>query len=144
MLKFEAIQNIRRVILKTESKLPSFVRVALIANTIQLSDYNRDQLMSGKDSKGNSLPNYSPASVNSFGKPPGPIKLYDTGDFQKSIKPNFGNEAFEMTATDEKTAMLQYDYGEEILGVDQNNLDELADDVSGQVVFELKKHFGAL
>ncbi len=47
---------------------------------------NRVQLSHGMKGDGTFLPDYSYTSVTKFGKPPGPIKLYDTGAFYMDIE----------------------------------------------------------
>jgi hypothetical protein len=144
MAFFSVISDLKKSISKIENRLPRAAKTALKANAYELSRYNRERLLKGQKSDLSFLPNYSPSSVNNFGKQPGPIKLYDTGDFQKSIKPNFGNEAFEMEATDSKTDMLQDTYGDDILGIDDESFDDVAEDAIGQIQFELRKHLNLL
>jgi hypothetical protein len=141
MLKFDFIRDFKKTVLKTEDRLPLYAKKALQARSEELKAMNREQLMSGRDSMGKKLPDYSATSVNVFGKPKGPIKLYDTGDFQDSIKPKFDKEAFSMEATDKKTEKLQYDYGDEILGISTTNLDEVADDSIPQIEYQIKQQF---
>jgi hypothetical protein len=62
-----------------------------------------DQLEQGQDSRGDNLPDYSPASVQVFGKPAGPWRLYDTGDFYRSILLRTNKFPAVFDATDSKT-----------------------------------------
>lgn len=50
-----------------------------------VTNMNTDQLFQGQDAKGNSLPDYSKRSVEVFGKPSGPWRLFDTGDFYRGF-----------------------------------------------------------
>ena len=46
---------------------------------------NTDQLWAGIKADGKNMPDYSQTSVNAFGKPSGPIRLYDSGDFYRGL-----------------------------------------------------------
>jgi len=46
---------------------------------------NQEQLQKGTRSDGTTLPNYSETSVKVFNKPPGPIRLFDSGNFYLSF-----------------------------------------------------------
>jgi len=110
--------------------------------TLSLEDVatnmNTDQLFKGERSDGSNLPDYSPASVNVFGKPQGPIRLFDSGDFYRGFI--FANAQFPLffTSTDEKTDELTFDYGENIFGLNQENKTDLA---KSYILPELKKEF---
>lgn len=71
---------------------------------------NLSQFEQGLRADGSFLPNYSKASVEIFGKPAGPIKLFDTGDFYKALKVAVGNGVFKITNSDPKTDMLKKRY----------------------------------
>ena len=112
-------------------------QAALRARGNDIAELNRDQLRRGEDVSGTSLPDYSAASV-AMGKPAGAIKLFDTGDFYKAIKPEFAETSFMVTDTDPKAAMLQRDYGD-VIGLQQDSINELAQDSLGQIQYELRK-----
>jgi hypothetical protein len=65
------------------------------------------QFQLGKDAEGGSLPPYSNASVEIYGKRPGPWTLKDKGDFYKGLKVKVGADETVVTSTDSKTAMLE-------------------------------------
>jgi hypothetical protein len=46
---------------------------------------NTDQLFAGKLANGQDMPEYSLVSVIQFGKPPGPYRLFDTGEFYRGF-----------------------------------------------------------
>ena len=85
------------------------------------------QLDDGKRGDGESLPDYSPVSVQVYGKPEGAIKLYDQGDFYRGIRLTVGTSAAEIAGTDSKTAELELMYGEEITQLSDENKEELKD-----------------
>lgn len=55
------------------------------ANEEVVTNMNTDQLFQGKDAKGEDLPEYSNRSVEVFGKPTGPWRLFETGDFYRGF-----------------------------------------------------------
>lgn len=66
----------------------------------------------GLQSDGTINPDYSDTSVNVYGKPPGPIKLFDTGDFYSTFKiqnneDNFTIEANTLKDISDKVTMNQ-------------------------------------
>lgn len=77
----------------------------------------REQLFQGLKSDNSYLPDYSFRSVFQFGKPPGPIRLFDTGDFYRGIFIDVRQDIFIIESADEKNTMLQNRYGREILGL---------------------------
>lgn len=119
--------------------LIAITETALQARPDIIAELNRDQLRKGETSSGASLPPYSAVSVNKFGKPPGAIKLYDTGDFYKAIKPEFAQTSFVIDDTDWKKDVLQERYGDDILGLSQDNIGELAQDALGQIQYEIRR-----
>jgi hypothetical protein len=69
----------------TAKRLEDEVLSIIRENETTLTNMNTDQLFQGQDSKGKSLPDYSERSVQVFGKPSGPMKLFDTGDFYRGF-----------------------------------------------------------
>lgn len=58
---------------------------AMRAQADRATAMNTDQLFGGNLANDQSLPEYSFISVNVYGKPPGPWRLYDTGDFYQGF-----------------------------------------------------------
>ena len=71
-----------------------------------IADLNVEQMSKGLKSDGSYMPDYSPVSVEVFGKPEGPIKLFDKGDFYQGYRVTIENGNVVVTSTDEKTGML--------------------------------------
>lgn len=56
------------------------------------------------------MPNYSPVSVEVYGKPAGPIKLYETGAFYRGFMLDVNGNILTITSDDPKTDMLYKRY----------------------------------
>lgn len=108
-MKFQAVHDLSARF-KTIN-LDGIAERALQDNQAEISDLNREQLQQGITSTGGYLPDYSPVSVNMFGKTPGPIQLKDTGDYYDGIGPVFQDKSFNLIGTDIKTDMLEKRYG---------------------------------
>lgn len=136
-MKFDVIDRLSTNLSRID--LMAITESALQARPDIIAELNRDQLRQGQTSNAASLPPYSNVSVNKFGKTAGPIKLYDTGDFYKGIKPEFAQTSFTIEDSDFKTDMLKDRYGDDILGLTQENIGELAQDALGQIQYELRQ-----
>lgn len=93
---------------------------------------NTEQLLDGKTSTGDFLPDYSPVSVYVYGKRPGPWTLRDTGAFHNSFFLVTENFPVLFDAKDEKKSLIfdkLRDKGyvpETIFGVTQENRQRIA------------------
>lgn len=104
----------------------------------EILDLNRlDQLYDkGIDSAGDSLGEYSPATIEGTANFPGKkqkgqrydhITLNDTGEFYNSFIFKNGKDAFEMTADTLKEGTdLTEDFGNDIIGLTQENKNKVA------------------
>ena len=90
-------------------------------NDSVVEDLNIAQLQMGMRSDGVFLPDYSVRSVVEFGKPPGPIRLFDTGAFYRGITLVASREFADLEGRDSKTNELQSDYGDRIIGLSEDN-----------------------
>lgn len=71
---------------------------------------------------------YSPVTIQikeMKGQPTNRVTLRDEGDFHDSFYIEVGDKAFEIKASDEKTASLIRKYGRQILGLTNENITEL-------------------
>lgn len=87
------------------------------------------QLQRGERGDGLILPNYSPVSVYAYGKPPGPIKLFDTGAFYRGITARVNPKAVEMVSTDSKTEKIFDRFGEEVIEVQEGNWEVIQSEI---------------
>jgi len=71
-----------------------------------LADLNVEQMSKGQKSDGSYMPDYSPVSVEIFGKPEGPIKLFDKGDFYRGYYVKVEGDKIIESSSDDKTDML--------------------------------------
>jgi hypothetical protein len=67
----------------------------------------RVQLSQGLKADGTYQPDYSPVSVSKYGKPPGPIKLYDIGSYYGGLKIEVSGVTIRYLSTDEKNDYLE-------------------------------------
>lgn len=95
------------------------VKMAIGKTSNEFLNLNREQLLHGRRADDTTLPKYSWISVVWYGKPNGPIMLYDTGDFHKSFKLDVGETDLNITANDKYG--LEDEYGEEIYGLGGTN-----------------------
>ena len=135
-MSFEVITSLKNSIGRID--LDTATGRALKARSNDIAELNRDQLKQGKRADGSFLPDYSNNSVTKFGKKKGPIKLYDTGDFYEGIKPEFAKTDFLLKDDDSKTDLLEDRYGDDILGLSKENIEELAQDSLGQIQYEIR------
>lgn len=89
--------------------------ISIAKTSEEYVELNREQLLDGRKADGKYMPAYSDRSVSEFGKPSGPIRLFDTGKFQKSFKLDVGNSVIQITADDPND--LAGAYGDEIFGL---------------------------
>ncbi len=111
-----------------------------------MEQYNKDQLQQGERSDGSSLPDYSETSVNVYGKPPGPIKLFETGDFYDSITTialdnviRFVSQPFKQDPLTGNITNLEEKYRPEIIGLTDENLEKIRAKVKIKIIKYVKK-----
>lgn len=103
--------------------LPLSMQVAMEETANTAVSEQKLQLQQGLRSDDTTLPEYSFRSVFQYGKPPGPIRLYDQGDFYRGFFFDVRQDIFILDSADDKTMMLKKRYGEDIagLGTDASN-----------------------
>lgn len=124
----EALIELKNRLLSLEAMLPIWLQEIFNEIKATVEDQNIFQLREGQRADGTFLPDYSPRSVNQFGKPPGPMKLYDQGDFYRGITLKVMANGIELTGLDIKTEMLQLRYGDNIIGLSEESIDILMND----------------
>jgi len=125
----EVIEQVISKLQTLKDSLPDIAEKVIQDAAPQIEDQIIFQLRDGQKGDGSSLPNYSKRSVEQFGKPFGPIKLFDTGDFYQGVKASVKGTDLEIDDTDSKTPMLQEKYGSDILALQDQRLEELKQDV---------------
>lgn len=106
----EMLERVKRV------NLDLAMHVALEETAGEAVAQQKLQLQQGLKSNDEYLPDYSFRSVFQYGKPPGPIRLYDTGDFYRGILFDVRQDNFIITSADSKTDMLKQRYSGDIFG----------------------------
>jgi hypothetical protein len=92
---------------------------------------NTDQLFEGRLANGDTLPEYSFVSVNVYRKPPGPWRLYDTGDFYQGFFMKAEKFPITFGSKDGKTLLIMRMVDahkldpDEIFGLNKANFTEL-------------------
>jgi hypothetical protein len=70
--------------------------------SMQAQQYGRGEMRDG-----NSFPNYSRRSVEEFGKPPGPWRLFDTGEFYAKLQvSNVSKDGWQISSDSTKTSLI--------------------------------------
>lgn len=122
---------------RTKLHVVILLREILIEQSSFIEELNRKQLERGQRSDGSILPNYSPNSVL-MGKPQGPIRLFDEGDFYEGIEANVFDDSILFDGEDPKTPMLIQRYGEMILGLTDESLNILISRIKPILAIRLK------
>src|SRR5882672_2601624 len=87
-----------------KDSLPDIATQIVNDSAPQIEDKIIFQLRQGLKGDGSYLPNYSPVSVAKFGKPFGPIRLFETGDYYQGLKAKAFGSVLEIDDTDWKDA----------------------------------------
>lgn len=124
----DKLEKIKTKLLTIDEVILEGIKEAFIDNDTIIEDMNIAQLESGLRGDGTQMPDYSPTSVEVYGKPEGPIRLKDTGAFHRGIQLNTGNEDAELTGTDSKTSELEFEYGSEIIQLTEENRTKFKND----------------
>lgn len=116
-----------------KEKIFSFTKDIVLDNEHIIADMNaRVQLYEqGINSEGDKIADYAPYRPVTVqiklmkGQPTNRVTLYDEGDFHASFRVIASDISFLIDATDYKTEKLLDKYGEQILGLTDDNLNEL-------------------
>lgn len=104
---------------------------------------NQSQMeKSGIDSEGNEInPGYTEFTIKikmEKGQPFDKVTLKDTGDFHNSLYIRYAKGEFEIMSDDPKADKLMEKYGEEILGLINENLQDIIDTIKTEMLKDLK------
>lgn len=111
-----------------------------------LEDANALQLKEGLRADGSDItPEYSPFTVEEKkikGQPFDRVTLKDSGDFWEGIKIKAAGNELTYDATDPKSDKLQEKYGEDILGLsDENKTEFIQAYLADEMQEKIRKHF---
>jgi hypothetical protein len=120
-----ALEHIATTLRKIQQDLPALIGEVIEDNEREIAQMNVEQLQEGQRSDGSVLPNYSIASVQKFGKRPGPMTLENTGAFYRGIRVRASKTFAEIIGTDPKTGMLEARYDLTIIGLSEDNTERL-------------------
>jgi hypothetical protein len=96
-------------------------------NQESATNLNTDQLFQGQETTGALLPPYSRRSVEVFGKPAGPIRLFEIGDFYRGFFVKVDKFPVVFSSKDKKTEKLTKAFGQdEIFGLNKENLSDFS------------------
>lgn len=106
------------------------MKQSLNIHAVQIEALNLKQLNQGIDALGRPIrPPYTDYTVQKKlekGQPFDRVTLRDTGDFYESVFIEVFKDSFLLDATDVKTKSLKRKYGETILGLTQENIEQVA------------------
>lgn len=125
---FEELDIVKEKILSVKDNINVIIQLSFEAIKPLVEDANILQLQQGLRGDGTNLPNYSPVSVYVYGKPAGPIRLYDQGDFYRGITMRAEFDGIVLEGRDIKTQMLELRYGEEILDLTEESIEQIQND----------------
>lgn len=110
--------------------LEAMVTQAVDAQAEEMAEMNREQLEDGGRADGSALPPYKPLTVqikSAKGQQTQPMNLRDTGSWQGRIMAKKYGKYLEIISTDRKDQMLADRFGEQILGLTEENMQRLLD-----------------
>ena len=119
----EYINNLKRI----QSLIPSEVEKCIKDNEEEIVNLQQDQLYSGERSDGSQItPFYSANTITikrSKGRPINRVTLFDEGNFYRGIKTKFfaNTHRLDIFSTDYKTKDLTDKYGQNIIGLNDEN-----------------------
>lgn len=131
----DVIENMIKRVSEFEQKLSSglLVHDIIIENEAYICDMNAEEQLyeQGVNRVGVNISDYAPYSPVTIqikqikGQPYDRVTLRDEGDFHSSFYIEADNMQFEIKASDEKTEFLIRKYGRQILGLTDENIQEL-------------------
>lgn len=94
---------------------------------------NVDEMYGGVDAEGADIsPPYRPSTIRRKrrrNQPYDRVTLRDEGDFHGSVEIEFRDGEFELVSRDQKAKYLQRKYGDDILGLSEDNVEKLTNDL---------------
>lgn len=128
---------------KVPGELPQIVASEINQVISEVEDLNIAQLQAGIDSQKKQIKpdytDYTKSIKQAKGQPTNRVTLKDEGDFYKSITYKADAKGVEYKATDIKTTALEEKYGEEILGLTDDNIFEVVNLIENEIADNLLK-----
>ena len=138
------LEEAKERILRIKERSEQIVIKAIEEMDSQILELQIEQTtQKGQDGLGVELPGpYAPFTVEikkAKGQRYDIITLYDEGDFHRSKSINFSDVGFEVVATDWKTDKLISEWGEDIMGIQKDNLEIISNDMKDYIYQPFKK-----
>lgn len=106
----------------------------------QIIDANQSQMMNeGVDSHGATLGDYSPVSVEKYGKPSGHITLYDTGETYDSMKVETGSTGFIILANTSLHGIELRDRFPYMIGLTDKSRGDLIPEIKQRMIEKIRQ-----
>ena len=143
----EKIKGLIEELENFKEKINAYLEAATMEAEDMILEMNMSQLYdSGEKSNGVRItPEYAPSTVQrkkKKGQPTNRVTLRDSFDWQSSFFIHYNPDGFEIKAADWKTEILKKRYGDEILGLQDEMVNILCDDVYiPALITELRKSF---
>jgi len=108
-----------------------------------IAEAQREQLRKGQRPDGSSFPDYSPTSVNVYGKPQGAIQWYDDGEFYDTIGTVATDKQLQFfdaltTGDNGEDINLEERYNETILGIQTDNFTDINETFAAKYIEQLE------
>lgn len=125
----ELLQERIKALRAIENDMPVLIGEVIEDNNTLIEDMVISQMQKGQRGDGSFLRDYSPVSVFGYGKPPGPIKLFETGAFYRATTLKVFGQAFGIANTDPKRQKLVGEFGPGIQELSSEHLQQIADEI---------------
>ena len=142
-----SIAQLNRKLAGIEAKVRAIVVSSIKRHEKQIVKRNQDQLKKGKDANTDQLGNYKDRKWIAKRKKKGLqtkyVDLKFSGDFQKSMFVRFDSVGISLglDATDKKKGLLIHHWGEDILGLNDQNFEWLLDVICDDLYKGLNTYF---
>lgn len=140
----KVLRDVQKRILGVQKEIKKEVQKTLKELEPQILDLNIEQMdEKGEDSKGKELPGpYADFTIEikkSKQQRFDIVTLHDTGAFHKGFFIKFYADYFEISSTDDKTDMLEKEWGKSIFGLNNNNKVYISQEMKDYLIEYAKK-----
>jgi hypothetical protein len=134
--------DIRMRVRNVRDNIGTILRESIRESAPVIEDKITEQLGRGERGDGAMLPDYSPVSVNNYGKRPGPMTLNDKGDFWRAVEVVWEDDGFTIRNNDWKATKLALTYGREIIEIQPESFLDIRNDILTDVImFNINRVF---